>query len=141
MTETAIPAHDVPTTRAAIYLRFGSADQINDRVDDQTKAIVLERVRRYIQQRGWHLDDDHVYIDDGCSGGTLNRPALNKLRDDASAHKLNVVVIMASDRLARNYVQRLALTNELIGNGCQIEVLAHGYERQTSILPVRTSGE
>jgi len=61
----------------------------------------LERLRTAAVERGWELDDQHVYRDDGYSGARIGRPGLDRLRDHAA---LDVVLVTAPDRLARNYV-------------------------------------
>src|SRR6266704_463148 len=72
---------------------------------------------------GWELDEQHVYRDDGYSGASLSRPGLDRLRDHAGLAGLEVVVVTAPDRLARNYVHQVLLIEELTGHGCQVEFL------------------
>jgi site-specific DNA recombinase len=50
---------------------------------------------------GWILVPDH-YDDGGFSGGTLERPALKRLRSDIEAGKVDVVVVYKIDRLSRS---------------------------------------
>jgi site-specific DNA recombinase len=45
------------------------------------------------------------------------------LRDHAALADLDVVLITAPDRLARNYVHQVLLIEELAGHGCQVEFL------------------
>jgi Resolvase, N terminal domain len=44
-----------------------------------------------------------VFEDDGCSGATLVRPALERLRDLVCQVPVEVVLCYAPDRLARKY--------------------------------------
>ena len=74
-------------------------------------------------ERGWELDDQHVYRDDGYSGASLGRPGLDRLRDHAALADLDVVLVTAPDRLARNYVHQVLLIDELAGHGCRVEFL------------------
>src|SRR5260221_13852060 len=69
------------------------------------------------------MDDQHVYRDDGFSGAGLGRPGLDRLRDHAALADLDVVLVTAPDRLARNYVHQVLLIQELAGHGCQVEFL------------------
>ena len=62
----------------------------------------LERVRKQVRENGWELPDENVLRDDGYSGTTLKRPALDALRDRARLRDLEVVVVLSPDRLARN---------------------------------------
>jgi site-specific DNA recombinase len=53
--------------RVAVYARVSTTRQ----AQAQTIEQQLERLRSYVQQQGWTLEDRHVYRDDGYS---LNRP-------------------------------------------------------------------
>ena len=52
--------------------------------------------------KGWELLDDYVFRDDGYSGTTLRRPALDALRDKARGRDLEVVVVLSPEWLAPN---------------------------------------
>ena len=49
----------------------------------------------------------HVYLDEGYSGASLNRPGLDALRDAAAMAEFEVLLVSAPDRLARNYVHQV----------------------------------
>ena len=83
----------------------------------------LDPAARAAGQRGWELDDQHVYRDDGYSGARIGRPGLDRLRDHAALAELDVVLVTAPDRLARNYVHQVLLIDELAARGCQVEFL------------------
>jgi site-specific DNA recombinase len=83
----------------------------------------LDRLRAAAGERGWELDDQHVYRDDGYSGARIGRPGLDRLRDHAALAELDLVLVTAPDRLARNYVHQVLLIEELAGHGCQVEFL------------------
>ena len=105
--------------RIAVYARVSTARQ----AQAQTIEQQLDRLRAAVAGRGWELDDQHVYRDDGYSGASLGRPGLDRLRDHAALAELDVVVVAAPDRLARNYVHQVLLIDELAGRGCQVEFL------------------
>jgi hypothetical protein len=50
-----------------------------------------------------------VFVDDGQSGGTLDRPALTELRETVAAGEVAAVVVYAVDRLSRRQADTLAL--------------------------------
>src|SRR5215216_4055951 len=81
----------------------------------------LEVVRKHAREKGWELPDENVFRDDGYSGATLKRPALDALRDKARMRELEVVVVPSPDRLARNYVHQMVLIEELEKAGCKVE--------------------
>src|SRR6266571_2507115 len=105
--------------RAAVYARVSTTRQ----AQAQTIEQQLDRLREAITGRGWELDDQHVYRDDGYSGASLGRPGLDRLRDHAALAELDVVVVTEPDRLARNYVHQVLLIDELAGYGCRVEFL------------------
>ena len=105
--------------RTAVYARVSTTRQAQAQTIDQQ----LDRLRAAVAGRGWVLDDQHVYRDDGYSGASLGRPGLDRLRDHAALADLDVVLVTAPDRLARNYVHQVLLIEELAGYGCQVEFL------------------
>jgi site-specific DNA recombinase len=105
--------------RVGVYARVSTSRQ----AQAQTIEQQLERLRAAVGGRGWVLDAEHVYRDDGYSGATLSRPGLDRLRDHAALADLDVVVVTAPDRLARNYVHQVLLVDELARHGCRVEFL------------------
>ena len=80
------------TPRVAIYCRVSTLDQSTD-------SQLLD-LRRYVKERGWNLFKE--YCDNGISGTTNSRPALNQLMDDAKKRKFDVVLVWRFDRFARS---------------------------------------
>ena len=105
--------------RVALYARVSTQRQAQaDGVAQQ-----LDRLRVHALAQGWTVSDEDVFRDDGFSGASLKRPGLERLRDRAAAHTLDVVLITAPDRLARNYVHQVLLLEELAAAGCRVEFL------------------
>jgi site-specific DNA recombinase len=105
--------------RVAVYARVPATRQ----AQAQTIEQQLDRLRAAVAGRGWELGEQHVYRDDGYSGARLGRPGLDRLRDHAALADLDLVLVTAPDRLARNYVHQVLLIDELAGRGCQVEFL------------------
>jgi site-specific DNA recombinase len=105
--------------RVAVYARVSTIRQA------QTQSIEqqLVRLEAYLQQQGWTLDRRHIYRDDGYSGASLKRPALDQLRDRAALAELDVVIITVPDRLARKYVHQVLLIEEFEQHGCRVEFI------------------
>ena len=103
----------------AVYARVSTTRQ----TQAQTIEQQLDRLVAAVTERGWTLDERHVYRDDGYSGAGLSRPGLDCLRDHAALAEVDLVVVTAPDRLARNYVHQVLLLDELGRNGCQVEFL------------------
>lgn len=52
------------------------------------------------------------YVDDGYSGGFLERPALDSLRDAVADGLFDIVIFHDADRMARKLIHQLILTEE-----------------------------
>ncbi|KQZ94326.1 site-specific recombinase [Mesorhizobium sp. Root157] len=91
-----------PKLRCAVYTRKSTEeglDQEFNSLDAQREACVA-----YIASQvglGWKLVNDH-YDDGGISGGTMERPALQRLLADIRQKKIDVVVVYKIDRLTRS---------------------------------------
>src|SRR3954462_3858793 len=60
-----------------------------------------------------------LFIDNGHSGASLIRPALERLRDLVALSALDVVYVHAPDRLARSYAHQVLLLEEFTRAGTQ----------------------
>src|SRR5256884_2663076 len=105
--------------RVAAYARVSTTRQAQAQGIEQQ----LDRLRAAAAERGWELDDQHVYRDEGYSGARIGRPGLDRLRDHAALAGLDIVLVTAPDRLARNYVHQVLLIDQLAGHGCRVEFL------------------
>ena len=56
--------------RVAAYARVSTTRQAQAQGIEQQ----LDRLRAAAGERGWELDDQHVYRDDGYSGARIGRP-------------------------------------------------------------------
>ena len=79
-------------TRVAIYARVSTSDQSTD--------PQLLDLRRYVADRSWQSYKE--YCDNGISGTTDSRPALNELMDDARKRRFDMVLVWRFDRFARS---------------------------------------
>jgi site-specific DNA recombinase len=107
--------------RVAVYARVSTTRQ----AQAQTIEQQLDRLRAAVAEHGWRLHERHIYRDDGYSGAGLGRPGLDCLRDQAALAELDLVLVTAPDRLARNYVHQVLLLDELDRHGCRVEFLDH----------------
>jgi site-specific DNA recombinase len=90
---------------AAIYARVSSERQRQDEtIHSQTVGL-----RELAAERGLLVADDLVFEDEGFSGATLTRPALERLRDRAAEGAFEVLLCHAPDRLARRYAYQVLL--------------------------------
>ena len=93
---------------AAIYARVSSERQRQDEtIQSQTVGL-----RELAAERGLLVAEDLVFEDEGFSGASLQRPALERLRDRAAEGAFEVLLCHAPDRLARRYAYQVLLLEE-----------------------------
>jgi site-specific DNA recombinase len=88
--------------RCAVYTRV-STDQGLEQ-DFNSLDAQREASEAYIKSQaheGWRLIRDQ-YNDGGYSGGSMDRPALQKLLADVEAKRIDVIVVYKVDRLTRS---------------------------------------
>jgi site-specific DNA recombinase len=106
-----------PVTSAAIYARVSSARQKKDEtIGSQTAAL-----REHAAQARLDIPAEWVFEDEGHSGATLVRPALEALRDLAAQGCLDVVLVYSPDRLARKFAYQALLLEEFTRAGVRVE--------------------
>jgi DNA invertase Pin-like site-specific DNA recombinase len=92
----------VPKLRCAVYTRKSSEEGLEqgfNSLDAQREAC--EAYVASQRSEGWLLVPDR-FDDGGFSGGTLERPALQRLLADIAQAKVDVVVVYKIDRLSRS---------------------------------------
>ena len=106
-------------TMAAIYARVSSAQQR----DEQTIASQTAALLEHAAAQGLEVPQEWVFEDEGYSGATLVRPALERLRDLAAQVGVDVLLCYAPDRLARKYAYQALLIEELARAGTEVRFL------------------
>lgn len=94
--------------KVAIYIRWSTDDQ----GDGTTLEVQLDGCRHYVLSQGWQVNEDLTFVDDGYSGGNLDRPALSKLRKLVKLGRIDCVVVFKVDRLSRSVVDTVNLVLE-----------------------------
>ncbi|MFI6731242.1 recombinase family protein [Streptomyces atratus] len=98
-------------TSVAIYARVSSARQKKDQtIGSQTAAL-----RAHAAEQRLELPEEWVFEDEGHSGATLVRPALDRLRDLVAQVGVDVVLCYAPDRLARKFAYQALLVRSSPG--------------------------
>jgi site-specific DNA recombinase len=105
--------------RVALYARVSSDQQAQEQTIESQVAALRER----ITSDGHTLDDELCFLDDGVSGSTLMRPALERLRDTAYVGGFQKLYVHSPDRLARRYAYQVLLVDELKKHHVEIEFL------------------
>ncbi len=90
-------SQDPPQTpKVGIYVRVSTEEQAKEGISIDAQ---IDRCQAYCKARGWQVYK--IYTDAGYSAGTLNRPALKDLLQDAASHQLNILLVYKIDRFSR----------------------------------------
>jgi site-specific DNA recombinase len=95
--------------QVAIYARVSSDQQ----AEAGTIASQLAALGERVVQDGCRLADELTFIDEGYSGATLIRPALERVRDMAAMGGIDRLYVLSPDRLARKYAYQALMMDEL----------------------------
>lgn len=104
------------TIQPAIYARVSSEHQAQAHTIDSQVAALRDRVTG----DGFELGQQVEFIDDGYSGSTMVRPALERLRDVVSAGGVDRLYVHSPDRLARDYAYQVVLVDEFRRSGVEV---------------------
>ena len=100
----------------AVHLRVSSQTQRQRETIGSQREAVLDHCR----SRGWEIPDGCEFADDGFSGATLERPALEALRDSVARGEVGTVLVWSVDRLSRNFAHQILLQEEFGRSGATI---------------------
>jgi site-specific DNA recombinase len=106
-------------TSAALYARVSSARQ----AQDQTIASQTAALRAYAKTNRLEVPQEWTFEDEGHSGATLVRPALEALRDLVVQVPVDLVVCYSPDRLARKFAYQALLIEEFARAGTRVQFL------------------
>ncbi len=102
--------------QVALYARVSSEQQSEAKTIESQVADLRTR----LAATGATLSAELEFIDNGYSGATLIRPALERLRDVAAAGGIDQLYVHCPDRLARNYAHQVLLLEEFLRAGVEV---------------------
>src|SRR5690348_8432080 len=105
-------------SRVAIYARVSDPHAPEGTIASQIAALEAR-----LAQEGVRLEPDHRFVDDGYTGATLIRPALERLRDAVAAGTVDRLYVLCPDRLARHYAWQVLLIDEFRRAGVEVVFL------------------
>lgn len=112
----------------AIYARVSS--------DDQRQAGTIESqvfaLREICKRNNAQIVKE--YIDDGWTGATLARPALDELRDDAKKGIWDTLYVYESSRLGRDHIDQAIVLRELKKQGIEVFFRERPLTEENSLL-------
>src|SRR6266700_5813874 len=86
------PQSPIKALRVALYARISTSN------GSQSTDMQVRELREYAQRREFQIVKE--YVDNGVSGSTDSRPALNQLRIDAGQRCFDAVLVWKLDRFA-----------------------------------------
>ena len=104
-------------TQVAIYARVSTDQQ----TEAQTVASQVAALRERVATDGLVVPEAMQFLDEGSSGATLVRPALERLRDVIAAGAIDRLYVHSPDRLARKYAYQVLLVEEF--RRAEVEVM------------------
>ncbi len=113
---TLTPTLLTPAIRVALYGRVSSDRQAKE----QTIESQLDALKRRISEDGFECDPELCFVEDGFTGESLVRPALDRLRDQAAAGAIDRLYVLCPDRLARKYAYQVLIVEELTRCGVAV---------------------
>ncbi|MBX8631849.1 MAG: recombinase family protein [Thermoplasmata archaeon YP2-bin.285] len=112
--------------KVAIYLRVSTTEQAEE---GYSISAQRERLKAYIVSQGWELAE--TYEDAGFSGGSLNRPAFARMREDIKKRSFDLILVYKLDRLSRNMRDLSNLIHELDEYGIYFKSATEPFDTTT----------
>jgi DNA invertase Pin-like site-specific DNA recombinase len=132
-----LPDQAMPATtkklRCAVYTRKSTDEGLEkefntlDAQRDACEAYITSQ-----RAEGWVLVRDR-YDDGGFSGGTLERPALQRLLRDIQADLVDVIVVYKIDRLSRSLMDFAKLVEVMDAHGVTFVSVTQSFNTTTSM--------
>jgi len=119
--------------RCAVYTRKSSDDGLDQEfnsLDAQFEACAAYVASQ--RHEGWRLLPAR-YDDGGLSGGTLERPALQRLMTDIDAGRIGMIVVYKIDRLTRSLADFAKLVERLDATGCSFVSVTQAFNTSSSM--------
>jgi site-specific DNA recombinase len=122
-----------PRIRCAVYTRKSTEEGLDQ--DFNSLDAQREAAEAYIQSQknlGWTLLSNH-YDDGGFSGGSLDRPALQRLLQDIEAGRVDCVVVYKVDRLSRSLLDFARLVDRFDQRSVSFVSVTQQFNTTTSL--------
>jgi site-specific DNA recombinase len=119
--------------RCAIYTRKSSEEgleQAFNSLDAQREACAAYVLSQ--ASEGWNALPD-IYDDGGLSGGSLERPALQRLLADIAAGRVDIIVVYKVDRLTRSLLDFAKLVEVFDKAGVSFVSITQSFNTTTSM--------
>ena len=95
------------------YVRLSKEDGDKPESDSiQNQQRIISKYIEYMEQQGEQIASVKLYSDDGYAGGSLNRPAFQRMMQAIENGEVNCVIFKDLSRLGRNYPELGKLMEE-----------------------------
>ncbi len=115
--------------RAAVYARAAS--------DHVPVADQLAALRVQVAADELRVPTEREFVDNGCSGATLARPGLERLRQLVTDGGIDRLYVHSPDRLARTRAHQALLLSEFQAAGIEVVVIDRVRSEPAGIRPPR----
>ena len=119
--------------RCAIYTRKSSEEGLDQ--DFNSLQAQREACEAYVlsqRHEGWQLVAD-PYDDGGYSGGSMERPGLERLLDDIGHGRIDIVVVYKVDRLPRSLADFARIVDQFDRKGVSFVSVTQSFNTTTSM--------
>jgi DNA invertase Pin-like site-specific DNA recombinase len=123
----------VKPQRCAIYTRVSTDNGLEQEFN--SLHAQREAAQAYVKSQaheGWKLIRDH-YDDGGFSGGSLERPGLQKLLADIRERRIDIVVVYKVDRLTRSLTDFAKLVELFDSHGVAFVSVTQSFNTTSSM--------
>src|SRR5215470_15668866 len=127
------PGKPVPIRRCAVYTRKSSEEGLEQGFNSlHAQREACEAFIRSQHGEGWRLVET-AYDDGGLSGGTMNRPALQRLLGDIAQGRVDIVVVYKVDRLTRSLMDFAKIVELFDRHGASFVAVTQQFNTTTSM--------
>ncbi|MDB5659463.1 MAG: resolvase, partial [Cypionkella sp.] len=130
---TAAPLSRSLTVRCAIYTRKSTEEGLEqgfNSLDAQYEACAAYVASQ--RHEGWKLLPER-FDDGGLSGGTMERPAVQRLLAEVDAGRIGMIVVYKIDRLTRSLADFARLVEQLDRRSCSFVSVTQAFNTSTSM--------
>jgi DNA invertase Pin-like site-specific DNA recombinase len=120
--------------RCAVYTRVSTDHRLEQ--DFNSLDAQREAAEAYVRSQageGWKLVKNGVFSDGGFSGGSMARPALQRLLDLIRSRCVDVIVVYKVDRLTRSLADFAKLVELFDANGVSFVSVTQSFNTTTSM--------
>jgi len=113
----------------AVYIRWSTEEQGLG----TTLEVQWEACEHYCKSQGWTFRPEWVFVDEGYTGATLDRPALGKLRTAIREGPVDGVVVYKLDRLSRNLLDCVSLVRKEWRGRCALFSTKENFDTESPV--------